>query len=192
MSGNRILPYALVALVLVVMGIAALSAHAQKQSTAQAVPYSQALTEIQQGTVRQIATTAGGGTAELTLTDGSEQRTTFPSAEAVSSVVSDYNAAHPDRPIASLPRQDAQPLQWLAQLLIAILPILLVAGLFVYLVRRMPRPSRGVQAIATGDAPKAIGPYAQAIASGDLVFCSGQVALDPQSGDLVGASIREQ
>ena len=42
-------------------------------------------------------------------------------------------------------------------------------------------------AIATDDAPGAIGPYSQAIRAGDLVFCSGQIALAPHTGELVGA-----
>jgi 2-iminobutanoate/2-iminopropanoate deaminase len=41
------------------------------------------------------------------------------------------------------------------------------------------------QAISTGGAPGAIGPYSQAIRSGDMVFCSGQLGLDPVSGELV-------
>jgi 2-iminobutanoate/2-iminopropanoate deaminase len=42
------------------------------------------------------------------------------------------------------------------------------------------------QAIATPDAPKAIGPYSQAIevSPGRMVFLSGQVALDPATGAL--------
>ncbi len=41
------------------------------------------------------------------------------------------------------------------------------------------------EAIKTGDAPAAIGPYSQAIASDGLLFCSGQLGLDPATGDLV-------
>jgi 2-iminobutanoate/2-iminopropanoate deaminase len=50
--------------------------------------------------------------------------------------------------------------------------------------RAMPR-----QTIATLDAPKAIGPYAQAVSvpAGRLVFCSGQIPLDPTTGEFVGA-----
>ena len=40
------------------------------------------------------------------------------------------------------------------------------------------------QAISTGGAHGAIGPYSQAIRSGDMVFCSGQLGLDPQTGEL--------
>jgi 2-iminobutanoate/2-iminopropanoate deaminase len=40
------------------------------------------------------------------------------------------------------------------------------------------------QAISTGGAPAAIGPYSQGIRSGDMVFCSGQLGLDPVTGEL--------
>lgn len=40
------------------------------------------------------------------------------------------------------------------------------------------------QAISTGGAPGAIGPYSQAVRSGDMVFCSGQLGLDPVTGEL--------
>jgi 2-iminobutanoate/2-iminopropanoate deaminase len=47
----------------------------------------------------------------------------------------------------------------------------------------MPR-----QTIATPDAPKAIGPYAQAVSTpaARVIFCSGQIPLDPATGELVG------
>ena len=41
------------------------------------------------------------------------------------------------------------------------------------------------EAISTGGAPAAIGPYSQAIAMDGLLFCSGQLGLDPVSGNLV-------
>ena len=54
--------------------------------------------------------------------------------------------------------------------------------------RRRSRPGRrrrmSRQAISTGGAPAAIGPYSQAIRSGDMVFCSGQLGLDPVTGEL--------
>ena len=48
------------------------------------------------------------------------------------------------------------------------------------------------RAVATPQAPAAIGPYSQAIVAGELVFLSGQIALDPASGELVGQSAAEQ
>jgi len=47
-------------------------------------------------------------------------------------------------------------------------------------------------AIATKDAPAAIGPYSQAIRSGGMVFTSGQVGLDPATGTMVPGGIAEQ
>lgn len=46
--------------------------------------------------------------------------------------------------------------------------------------------------IATGKAPRAIGPYSQAIRAGGFVFCSGQIPLDPATGELVGGGIEAQ
>lgn len=40
-------------------------------------------------------------------------------------------------------------------------------------------------AIATGEAPQAIGPYSQAVRAGKWLFCSGQIGLDPATGALV-------
>ncbi len=40
------------------------------------------------------------------------------------------------------------------------------------------------KAIATTNAPSAIGPYSQAIAAGDLVFVSGQLPIDPATGSM--------
>ena len=48
------------------------------------------------------------------------------------------------------------------------------------------------QAIATSQAPAAIGPYSQAVRAGDLLFTSGQVALDPATGTLVPGGIEAQ
>jgi 2-iminobutanoate/2-iminopropanoate deaminase len=47
-------------------------------------------------------------------------------------------------------------------------------------------------AIATADAPAAIGPYTQAVRSGDLLFTSGQIPLDPRTGAIVAGGIAEQ
>jgi 2-iminobutanoate/2-iminopropanoate deaminase len=43
--------------------------------------------------------------------------------------------------------------------------------------------------VATPEAPKAIGPYAQAVSVpvGRIVFCSGQIPIDPATGELAGA-----
>jgi 2-iminobutanoate/2-iminopropanoate deaminase len=48
------------------------------------------------------------------------------------------------------------------------------------------------QAVASPDAPKAIGPYSQAVRAGQLLFLSGQVPLDPATGQIVPGDIAAQ
>ena len=40
------------------------------------------------------------------------------------------------------------------------------------------------EAVHTGSAPAAIGPYSQAIRAGNTVYLSGQLGLDPETGSL--------
>jgi reactive intermediate/imine deaminase len=40
------------------------------------------------------------------------------------------------------------------------------------------------EAVHTGGAPAAIGPYSQAIRAGNTVYLSGQLGLDPETGNL--------
>ncbi len=47
-------------------------------------------------------------------------------------------------------------------------------------------------AIATDQAPRAIGPYSQAVRTGRLVFCSGQIPLEPTTGAMVDGDIAAQ
>ena len=46
--------------------------------------------------------------------------------------------------------------------------------------------------IATGEAPKAIGPYSQAIEINNSLYLAGQIGLDPSTGQLVDGGIEEQ
>ncbi len=48
------------------------------------------------------------------------------------------------------------------------------------------------QAVSTGGAPAAIGPYSQGIAVDGFVFCSGQLGLDPATGELVPGGVEAQ
>ena len=48
------------------------------------------------------------------------------------------------------------------------------------------------EAIATANAPAAVGPYSQAIVAGGLIFCAGQGAIDPATQELRRGSITEE
>lgn len=47
-------------------------------------------------------------------------------------------------------------------------------------------------AIATPDAPPALGPYSQGVRVGDAIFVSGQLPIDPKSGQIVSGGIGAQ
>ncbi len=49
-----------------------------------------------------------------------------------------------------------------------------------------------MNAIATTQAPSAIGPYSQAIHVGNFVFASGQIPINPATGSLVEGNITIQ
>lgn len=49
-----------------------------------------------------------------------------------------------------------------------------------------------MEAIATPEAPGAIGPFSQAIKVGDLLFVSGQLPIDPATGEFVSNDPVEQ
>lgn len=48
------------------------------------------------------------------------------------------------------------------------------------------------EAIATPNAPQAIGPYSQAVRAGEWLFLSGQIPLDPATGQVVAGDAAVQ
>jgi 2-iminobutanoate/2-iminopropanoate deaminase len=50
----------------------------------------------------------------------------------------------------------------------------------------------GRETIQTGEAPGAIGPYAQAIKANGFVYTAGQIAIRPESGEMVDGGIAAQ
>ncbi len=48
------------------------------------------------------------------------------------------------------------------------------------------------QAIATKNAPAAIGPYSQGIKAGKTIYVSGQIPIDPATGEFAGQDIEAQ
>lgn len=48
------------------------------------------------------------------------------------------------------------------------------------------------QIVATGAAPKAIGPYSQAVVHNGMAYLSGQIPLDPATGQLIDGDIAAQ
>ncbi len=49
-----------------------------------------------------------------------------------------------------------------------------------------------LKSVATGKAPKAIGPYSQAVIANGFLYSAGQIALDPATMVLVGSDVTAQ
>lgn len=48
------------------------------------------------------------------------------------------------------------------------------------------------ESVQTGEAPKAIGPYAQAIKANGFVYTAGQIAIRPETGEMIDGGIAAQ
>ena len=48
--------------------------------------------------------------------------------------------------------------------------------------------SEKLEAVATSEAPAALGAYSQAVKANGFVFVSGQLGIDPATGELAGES----
>lgn len=49
-----------------------------------------------------------------------------------------------------------------------------------------------LESVATGNAPKAVGPYSQAVKANGFIFLSGQIPLDPQTQQLVQGDVAKE
>lgn len=52
--------------------------------------------------------------------------------------------------------------------------------------------SEKMEAVATSEAPAALGAYSQAVKANGFVFVSGQLGIDPTTGELAGDTAGEQ
>lgn len=69
---------------------------------------------------------------------------------------------------------------------------MLIAAMLMTLVLAVGAQSPAKKAIATDEAPKAIGPYSQAIVANGFVFAAGQIGSDPKTGTLVEGGIEAE
>lgn len=49
-----------------------------------------------------------------------------------------------------------------------------------------------MKVVATGKAPKALGPYSQGYVHGGILYSAGQIAINPKADDVVAVTIEEQ
>jgi cell division protease FtsH len=121
-------------LLLVVMGVALLYAYRAQSPAAQTIQYSEAIQRVQSGQVRKV--TIQGNKASLELTDQSRLQTTLPDRdETFIKALNDYNAGR-DPDILFGVDEPNQSLGFIGSLLLSLLPVLLIAGFFIYMMRQ--------------------------------------------------------
>ncbi len=123
-------------MLLVLMGVALLYAYRAQSPSAAPVPISQAISEIQGAQVKSVTISADQATIDLK--DGNHQVTTVGTpSDAFEKVLTDYNATHdPTNQITWSKQKDSQTFGIIGSVLLSLLPVLLIGGFFVYMMRQ--------------------------------------------------------
>ena len=127
---------ALIAVVLVVMGVGLLYAYRSQSPAIQSITFSQATQEINSGQVMKV--TIVGNKATLDLRGGGErQQLVLPEgAVTFQKVLDDYNSANPTRQMVIDYQAEAAPFAVIGSIFLSLLPVLLLGAFFLYLFRR--------------------------------------------------------
>jgi ATP-dependent Zn protease len=138
--GSGLLRTALLVLLLMITGVALLYAYRAESPSAQVVSYDRAVSDIQSGQVKVV--TISADTATIDKTDGSHEVVNIGSNDggAFQKIIVDYNAAQPaDKKIALSIQRDSQTFGIIGSIVLSLLPVLLIGGLFLYLIRQAAR-----------------------------------------------------
>jgi ATP-dependent Zn protease len=132
----------ILALLLVVLGLGLLYLYRSQTPSTPQVSITQAVQDI--GAGRVSAVTIAGNRATLEFRDprsGREQTTVAEPDTVLARAVSDYNASNPSRAVALTYQQESQPLGVVGSIVLSLLPVLLLGGIFYYLMVRAQRRS---------------------------------------------------
>ena len=133
--GRSVATSALLAVVLVVMGLALLYAYRSQTPAVATIPLSQALQEINNGQVMKVTVVASKATLELR--SGEKQQATLPDRdEVLQKTLADYNTANPTRQIVIEYRSEDPSFGVIGSIFLSLLPVLLLGAFFTYLFRR--------------------------------------------------------
>ncbi len=116
------------------MGVALLYAYKSQQQPAETIPLSDALQRVNSGQVRKV--TIVGDQANLEGVDGKKQQTAIGDKdESFKKAVLDYSAANPGKMVVDV-QKDSQTFGIIGSVLLSLLPVLLIGGFFVYMMRQ--------------------------------------------------------
>ena len=129
-------------LLLVVMGLLLLYAYRSQTPSVPEVSITQAVQDISAGRVRAVTITGNRATLEFRDASSHKEQTTLPEPDTIlARAVSDYNAANPSQPVKLTYQQEAQTIGVVGSIILSLLPVLLIGGLFYYLMMRARRES---------------------------------------------------
>jgi len=123
------------------MGFALLYAYKAQDKAAATVDYSTAINDVNAGRVKGVS--ISGTTATITLNDGNNTKQSVPIGDdrdgLFKKAIIDYNAANAGNPAKqvslALP-QDSATFGIIGSLLLSLLPVLLIGGFFIYMMRQ--------------------------------------------------------
>ena len=143
MSGSfesRIIRIAILTLLLIVMGVALLYAYRAQSPSSQIVSYDRAVLDIRSGQVKAV--TIASDTATIDKIDGSGETVNIGTNDggAFQKLTLDYNATVPANQRITLALQkDSQTSGIIGSVLLSLLPVLLIGGVFYYVVQQVRR-----------------------------------------------------
>jgi cell division protease FtsH len=123
-------------LLLVVMGVALLYAYRAQSPSPEEVSYSTALQEIRAGEVQTVR--VAGNKATLELREGRRKQTTqLPERDEVFyNTIDEFNTANPSRRVEVHIEEQSATLGLIGSILLSLLPVLLIGGFFIYMMRQ--------------------------------------------------------
>ncbi len=118
------------------MGVALLYAYRAQTPATKEIAVSEAVQKIERGEVKQV--TIAGIKASLELSEGGAKlQTTLPDRdEPLSRAILDHNKANPSRQVALKFEQESATLGLVGSVLLSLLPVLLIGGFFIYMMRQ--------------------------------------------------------
>jgi FtsH-like protein len=135
-GGRSALTPALLAVLLVVMGLGLLYAYRSQSPAVASVPLSQAIQEVNAGQVKKVTIVANKVTLELNSA-AEKQQTTLPDRDQIfQKTLADWNTANPGRQIVIDYQQESPSFAVIGSIFLSLLPVLLLGAFFTYLFRR--------------------------------------------------------
>ena len=118
------------------MGVALLYAYRAQDAPTTEIPITDAIQKVEQGQVREIILT--GDEATLILSDGqTRNQTTLPADDqSLMETVRAYNQTHPNNRVELRVEQQSATLGLIGSVLLSLLPVLLIGGFFIYMMRQ--------------------------------------------------------